>query len=75
MTEVRARRILRALGWRYVDLMRAMNRTVGTNYKTGDVWKWFAGVRGIPLPVAVFLKMSVRVAVLRRQRDRLKSAA
>ncbi len=27
MTPVRAKRILRALGWRYVDLQREMNRS------------------------------------------------
>jgi hypothetical protein len=73
MTTERARRILRALGWRPVDLERQMNRTTGTKFRSGDIWKWLHGHRGIPLAVAVFLRMSVRVAVLRRQLDRARS--
>jgi hypothetical protein len=67
MKAARARRILRALGWRYVDLQRELNRVARTNYKSGDVWKWFAGVRGVPLAVAVFLRMSVALAIERRR--------
>jgi hypothetical protein len=67
MTPQRAKRILRALGWRYVDLQREMNRVARTNYKSGDVWKWFSGVRDIPLSAAIFLRMQVRVAVLKRR--------
>jgi len=67
MTAARARRILRALGWRQVDLQRALNRIARKSYKSGDVWKWFSGVRHVPLGVAIFLRLSVRIAVLERQ--------
>jgi len=67
MTSARARRIMRALGWRYVDLQREMNRTAGTRYRNGDVWKWFSGTREVPLGVRIFLRMSLRLAVMRRR--------
>jgi len=67
MSPQRAKRILRVLGWRYVDLQRELNRVARTSYKSGDVWKWFAGVRGVPLAVAVFLRMRVRIAVMTRR--------
>jgi len=67
VTTVRARRILRTLGWRYVDLQRELNRTAHTSYKSGDVWKWFSGTRRVPLGVAIFLRLSVRIALLERQ--------
>ncbi len=67
MTPQRAKRILRALGWRQVDLMRQLNRIAGTAYKSGDVWKWFSGVRDIPLSAAIFLRQQVRVAILKRR--------
>jgi hypothetical protein len=68
MSEERARRIIRALGWRKSDFQRELNRVARTNYKSGDVWKWFAeGKRQIPLAAAVFLRMQVRLAVLKRR--------
>jgi hypothetical protein len=67
MTPQRAKRILRALGWRYADLQREMNRVARTNYKSGDVWKWFSGTRAIPLSAAIFLRQQVRVAILKRR--------
>jgi len=70
MSPERARRILRALGWRYVDFQRELNRVARTKYKSGDVWKWFSGVRGVPIGAAIFLRMSVRLAAERRQRGR-----
>jgi len=70
MSPQRAKRILRTLGWRYSDLMREMNRLARTSYKSGDVWKWFAGVRKVPLTVAIFLRLSVRIAILKRRLER-----
>ena len=66
MTPQRAKRILRALGWRHVDLQREMNRTAGTRYRSGDVWKWFSGKRGVPLAVAVFLRVTVQKNIATR---------
>ena len=63
----RARRILRALGWRQVDLLRELNRAARTSYKSGDSWKWFSGVRNVPLGVAIFLRLSLRIAQLERR--------
>jgi len=63
MTADRAKRILRALEWRYVDLQRELNRVARTKYKSGDVWKWFSGKRSIPLAVAVFLRLKLRSAI------------
>lgn len=74
MTAARARRILRALGWRYVDLQRELNHTAHTSYKSGDVWKWFNGVRRVPLGVAIFLRLSVRIALLERRVRRLSES-
>jgi hypothetical protein len=71
MTVERARRILRALGWRQVDLVRALNRIARTSYKSGDSWKWFSGVRDVPLGVEIFLRLSVRIAILERRARRL----
>jgi hypothetical protein len=68
MKATRPQRIVRALGWRQVNLLREMNRVARTNYKSGDAWKWFAGIRGIPLGVGIFLRTSVAIARLRRQR-------
>ena len=73
MSPERANLILRVLGWRHADLCRRMNRLAGTTYKSGDVWKWFSGVRGLPLPVVVFLRLSLRNAVLSRRIARLSS--
>jgi hypothetical protein len=73
MTPERADLILHVLGWRRADLCRRMNRLAGTTYRSGDVWKWFSGVRGLPLPVAVFLRLSLRNAVLSRRLARLSS--
>src|SRR5690348_5091280 len=70
MTPVRAKRILRALGWRYVDLQYELNGVARTSYKSGDVWKWFNGVRDVPLSAAIFLRMRVRVAILERRLQR-----
>ncbi len=67
MTAARARRILRALGWRYVDLQRELNRTARTSYKSGDIWKWFSGTRRVPLGVAIFLRLSVKLAIERQR--------
>ena len=67
MTVARARRILRALGWRQVDLIRELNRTAHTSYKSGDAWKWFSGIRRVPLSVAIFLRLSVKLAAERRR--------
>jgi hypothetical protein len=62
------------LGWRYSDLMREMNRLARTSYKSGDVWKWFSGVRKVPLSVAIFLRLSVRIAILKRRLERLSGS-
>ena len=70
MTERRALACLRVLGWRKSDLLRELNRVARTTYKSGDLWKWFGGVRGVPLGVAIFLRMSVRLAVLNRRLQR-----
>src|SRR5690242_15468936 len=70
MSPQRAKRILRALGWRHIDLMREMNRIGRTKYKSGDVWKWFSGVRVVPLGVAIFLRLQVQLAVLKRRLHR-----
>jgi hypothetical protein len=67
MTPQRAKRILRVLGWRYVDFQRELNRVARTSYKSGDVWKWFSGVRAIPLGAAIFLRQQVQVAILKRR--------
>src|SRR5690349_405710 len=67
MSPQRAALILRVLGWRQADLRREMNRLARTNYKSGDVWKWFSGVRGVRLPVAIFLRVSLRNARLARR--------
>jgi hypothetical protein len=67
MPPQRAKRILRALGWRQVDLMHELNRVARTTYKSGDIWKWFSGVRDIPLGAAIFLRQQVRVAILKRR--------
>ncbi len=47
--------------------MRELNRVARTAYKSGDIWKWFSGVRDIPLSAAVFLRQQVRVAILKRR--------
>jgi hypothetical protein len=54
--------------------MREMNRLARTSYKSGDVWKWFAGVRRVPLSVAIFLRLSVRIEILRRRLARLSGS-
>jgi len=69
MSPKRATLILGVLGWRHADLRRKMNRFARTKYKSGDVWKWFNGMRGVPLPVAVFLRLSLRIARLSRRLD------
>ena len=68
MCAARARRILRLLGWRNTDFIRELNRAGRTVYKSGDVWKWFSGARGVPHGVAIFLRLSVHIAVLKRRR-------
>ena len=69
MSEERARRIIRALGWRMSDFRRELNRVTRTRYRSGDVWNWFdEGKRDIPLGAAIFLRMSVRLARERRRR-------
>ena len=64
----RARWILRALRWPVPNFCRAVNRVARTNYKTGDVSRWFAdGRRQIPLTAAIFLRMEVRSTVASRR--------
>jgi hypothetical protein len=60
MNPQRAKRILEALEWRQADLIRHLNRVARTRYKSSDAAKWFNGARGVPLAVAVFLKMALR---------------
>jgi len=67
MSAARARRILHLLGWRNIDFIRELNRAGHTVYKSGDLWKWFSGNRGVPHGVAIFLRLSVRIAVLKRR--------
>ncbi len=47
--------------------MHELNRVARTTYKSGDIWKWFSGVRDIPLGAAIFLRQQVRVAILKRR--------
>jgi len=67
MTPQRAKRIIRLLGWSLSDFIAELNRVGGTAYKHGDVWKWFSGVRSVPLGVAIFLRLTARIAVLERR--------
>ena len=47
--------------------MPELNRVARTSYKSGDVWKWFSGVRDIPLSATIFLRPQVRIAILMRR--------
>ena len=67
MTAAQARRILRLLGWSDVDLLRAFNRVARTRYGSDDVATWLDGARGVPLAVAVFVRMQLRYAVATRR--------
>ncbi|HEY0521782.1 MAG TPA: hypothetical protein VGD08_00230 [Stellaceae bacterium] len=74
MTPQRAKRIIRLLGWSLSDFIAELNRVGGTAYRHGDVWKWFSGVRSVPLGVAIFLRLTARIAVLERRYRGKRSA-
>jgi len=71
MRPERANRILSVLGWSRAEFLRRLNRAAGTKHGKGDGWRWFSGERGFPDGAAVFLKLSLRIAQLERQRRRL----
>src|SRR5689334_22302970 len=65
MSPAREKRIIRILAWRNIDFIRALNRAGRTSYRSGDVWKWLnGGLRGVPYGIAIFLRLSVRIAIL-----------
>jgi len=67
MTAAQARRILRVLGWGDGDFRRQINRVARTRYRTIDVRRWLSGACGVPLAVAVFLRMELRNNVATRR--------
>ena len=71
MSPERVRRILKALGWRQAEFLRRLSRATRSTYKSGDAWKWMHGGRRVPPVAALFLRMSVRIAVLERRVKRL----
>jgi hypothetical protein len=68
MSGDRAQRILRALRWPIPYFCRNLNRIARTNYKAGDISRWFAnGRQPIPHTAALFLRMEMRSTFAGRQ--------
>jgi len=69
MTKDRARQIMRLLGWGPAETANRLNRVAGTRYTRQHVNTQVSpkGKRGVTDTLAVFLRMSVQVAVLSRR--------
>ncbi|WP_448205353.1 hypothetical protein [Azospirillum sp. sgz302134] len=74
MTQDRARKILSLFGWGPSETARRFNRVAGTRYTRQHVNEQVNGARGVSMPLAVFLRMAVRVAVLERRRGAAKGS-
>lgn len=70
MTQDRAKRIMRALGWGSSEAARQFNRVARARYTRQHVNTLVNGPRGVSEAFAVFLRMAVRVAVLERRQGR-----
>lgn len=69
MTPERAAKILQLLGYsaqRPTPFLREVNRIARTRYTSCDAWRWFNGQRDLPLGVAIFLRLAVRLARVSR---------
>ena len=74
ITPERARRILKLLGWSRAEFLRQFNRVTGCNVGDGHGWRWF-NERGLSGEASVYLRMAVRVAVLKRRQTAVRAAA
>lgn len=74
MRQERARRILELLGWGPSETARRYNAVSGARYNRQQVHKQVSGDRGVSDGLAVFLKLSVRLACLERRLARLRDA-
>ncbi len=67
MTPERAIRIIRLLGWSQSEAARQFNRVARTKLDRQNVNRQFKGRRSVSEGLAIFLRMAVRIAVLRRR--------
>ena len=69
MEQARARRIMRLLGWGPTLTAKRYNDTAKTKMRPQDISAQVTGSRRVSDGLAIFLRMSVRVAVLQRRLD------
>ena len=68
MDKARAKRIMRLMGWGPTETARQYNRVAGTNLRRQDIASQVgASSRGVADGLAVFLKMSVKLACAQRR--------
>jgi hypothetical protein len=70
MDKYRAQRIIRLLGWTNTEARRRFNAATGNSYTPGGFGNLIHGRRGVSRALAIFLRLSVRVAQLQRRLDR-----
>lgn len=73
MKQERAKRIMAVLGWGLAETARQYNRVSGARYDRHVVNKQVNGERGVSDGLAVFLKLSLRLAHLERRIARLRA--
>jgi hypothetical protein len=72
MTKRRALYILKLLGWTQVEACRRFNAATTSNYTRGGFGNLLRTPNGVSKPLALFLRMSVRVRQLERRIARLE---
>jgi hypothetical protein len=69
MRQERAKRIMALLGWGPTETARQYNRVAGTNLRRQNINTQINTDRGVSDGLAVFLRMAVKIAVMKRRYD------
>lgn len=67
MEQARARRIMRLLNWGPTLAAELYNKTTGAKMRPQDISAQVTGSRRVSDGLAIFLRMSARIAVLQRR--------